>query len=324
MNRIPLYLLLCLGILMAGIAAAQPYPSRPIRLIVPFPPGGVADIMARTVGAKVADNTGQPVIVDNRAGASGIVGTDTVAKANPDGYTVLLANLPVMVINELTYSNLPYNAQRDFAPVTMLADQPYIVAITTRISANTLPEFIQQARQKPGQFTFGSASASTHLAGELFKGVTGIDMLHVPYKGSAPAITDLLGGQIALLIDPVITLLPLVQSKKLKALCVTAPKRATVAPDIPSYAEYGLKGLDMTSWQGIVAPARTPPAVVNALHEQIAKALKSPEVIERMQKAGVTPLGYGADEFRAFVKMEFTTWTGVAKRMKLVPQPLGN
>lgn len=305
-------------------AAAQTYPSRSLRIVVPFPPGGPADLMARIVSPKVSEGLGQPVIIDNRAGASAIIGSEIVAKANPDGYTLLLANLPVMAINSLTYTKLPYDPLRDYAPVTMLADQPYIIAIHPGIAAKDLPEFIRLARQPGNKFTFGSASSSTMLCGELFKLVTGTDMLHVPYKGSAPAINDLLGGQITLLIDPVITLAQHAASGRIRALAVTAPQRSKAAPQVPSYTEYGLKDLDMTSWQGIVAPAGTPRPVVERLHGEFARALKQPEVMERMNAQGVTALGYGADEFRAFVKKEFDRWSDVARRIKLKPTPIGN
>jgi len=303
-------------------AMAQDYPTRPVRIIVPFPAGGVADIMARIVGQRISEGFAQPVIVDNRAGASAIIGSEMVAKATPDGYTVLLANLPVMAINSLTYDKLPYDPLRDFAPVTLLSDQPYIIAIHPGVPAKDLPAFIQLAKQKPGQFTFGSASSSTMLCGELLKLVGGFDMLHVPYKGSAPAINDLLGGQITLLIDPVITLAPHAAAGKLRALAVTASKRSNAAPQVPSYTEFGLKNLDMTSWQGIVAPAGTPRPVIDRLHAGIAKALKQPDTVDRLNKQGVTPLGQPSAEFRAFVKREFDRWSDVARRIKLERTPL--
>ena len=311
------------ALLFATPSFAQPYPTRAIRIVVPFPAGGVADIMARIVGQKIGEGFGQRVIVDNRAGASAIIGSELVARATPDGYTLLLANLPVMAINSLTFSKLPYDPLRDFAPVTMLSDQPYIIAIHPGVAAKDLPEFIRLARQKPGQFTFGSASSSTMLCGELFKLVTGIDMLHIPYKGSAPAINDLLGGQITLLIDPVITLAPHAASGRIRALAVTASKRSNAAPQVPSYTELGLKDLDMTSWQGIVAPTGTPSAVIERLHTEIARALKSPDTIERLTAQGVTPLGYPSREFRAFVKKEFDRWSDVARKIKLQQTPVG-
>jgi len=310
--------------LVPATAAAQTYPARALRIVVPFPAGGVADIMARTVGQKLAEGFGQPVIVDNRAGASAIIGSEIVARATPDGYTLLLANLPVMAINSITFTKLPYDPLRDYAPVTMLSDQPYIIAIHASIPAKDLPDFIRVAKQQPGKFTFGSASSSTMLAGELFKLVAGIDMTHVPYKGSTPAINDLLGGQITLLIDPVITLAPHAAGGRIRALAVTQVQRSKAVPNVPSYSEYGLKGLDMTSWQGIVAPTGTPQTVVDRLHAEIARALKQPDVLERLAAQGVTPLGLPSTEFRAFVKKEFDRWSDVARRIKLKPTPVGS
>lgn len=305
----------------AAVAQAG-YPAKQVRIVVPFPAGGVADIVARSIGARLADQIKQPVLVENRAGASAIIGTEYVAKSVPDGYTLLLANLPVMSINSIAYTKLPYDPLKDFAPISMVTDQPYIIAINPSIPAKDLKEFIALAKQKPGEFTHGSASSSTHLATELFKINTGIKMLHIPYKGSAPAITDLVGGQITMLIDPVITLGPFSKSGKLKALAVTDSKRSPAVPDVPSYTEFGLKDLNMTSWQGLVAPTGTPKPILEKLHAEIVKVLATPEVIEQMKAQGVTPVGSSPEAFTAFVKQEFTRWSKVAADVKFERQSL--
>ncbi|MEO8247819.1 MAG: tripartite tricarboxylate transporter substrate binding protein [Burkholderiales bacterium] len=303
----------------ATAASAQDFPSKPIHVVVPFPAGGVADLVVRTVAQKLAENVKQAVVVDNKPGASGIIGTEFVAKAPADGYTLLLANLPVMSINELQYSDLAYSAARDFTPVVLLTDQPYIIAASNALPVTKMDEFIALAKQKPDELTFGSASSSTYLAGELFKLRASIQMTHVPYKGSAPAINDLLGGHINLLLDPVITLLPHVKAGKVRALAVTSESRIESAPDIPSYREVGLKDMNITSWQGIVAPAATPPAIVGKLNEEFNRALKSPEVAARLKQQGVAVLGGTAKQFADFVGEENARWAALAKQANFLP-----
>lgn len=227
-----------------------------------------------------------------------------------------------MSINSIACTSLPYDPRKDFVPISMIADQPYIIAVSTSVPAKNLSEFVALAKSKPGELSHGSASSSTHLAGELFKQRAGIKMLHVPYKGSAPAINDLIGGQITMLIDPVITLLPHVRSGKLKALAVTSAKRSPVAPDIPSYSEYGLTDLDMTSWQGLVAPAGTPREIVDKLHAEIVKALQTQDVKEKFSAAGVIPVGSSPAEFAAFAQKEFDRWSQVADAVKFERVPL--
>ncbi|AZG10948.1 tripartite tricarboxylate transporter substrate binding protein [Pigmentiphaga sp. H8] len=308
-----------LALSCAAGAHAASFPSKMIHLVVPFPPGGVADLVTRTVGQKVAQDIGQPVVVDNKPGASGIIGAEHVARAAPDGYTLLVANLPVLSINELQYSDLPYSASRDFTPVVMLADQPYIIAAKPGLPVADLAAFTRLAKQKPGALTFGSASSSTYLAGELFNARAGTRMTHVPYKGSAPAINDLLGGHIDLLLDPVITLLPHARAGKIQALAVTSPTRIDIAPEIPTYKEAGLEGLDITSWQGIVAPAATPREVVETLNAAFNRALKSPEVAARLKEQGVSVKGGSAAQFAAFVEGENQRWAKLAREVGFQP-----
>lgn len=301
-------------------ASAQTYPNKPVHIVVPFPPGGVADLVARTVGQKVSAGLKQPVVIENRSGASAIIGTEYVARAPADGYTLLLANLPVMSINALQYTELPYSASKDFVPVIMLADQPYIIALSPSIAATRMQDFVALARKNPDAFSFGSASSSTFLAGELFKQRAQIRMTHVPYKGSAPAINDLLGGHISLILDPVITLAPHVKAGKLTALAVTSSKRIDIAPDIPSYREMGLKDMDITSWQGIVAPARTPKAIIDRLNAEFDQALKSPDIIARLKEQGVTPVGGTAESFDKFIQAENKRWSTLARQVNFKPE----
>ena len=306
---------------ICNYASAQSYPSKPIHIVVPFPPGGVADLVVRTVGQKVSEGVKQPVIIDNKPGASAIIGSEFVARAPADGYTLLLANLPVMSINELQYTDLPYSPSKDFAPVIMLADQPYIIAASHSLKASNMKEFIALAHERPQALSFGSASSSTFLAGELFKQRAQIKMTHVPYKGSAPAINDLLGGHISLILDPVITLLPHVKAGKLNALAVTSSKRIDIAPDIPSYTELGLKDMDITSWQGIVAPAKTPKDIIKTLNDEFNRALQSPEVVARLKEQGVTPVGGTTEHFGSFVQKENARWSALATQVNFKPGP---
>lgn len=296
------------------------YPEKPIRLIVPFPPGGVADMIARSVGQKVGENIGQPIIIENKAGASAAIGSSYVARSAPDGYTLLLANLPVMAINDLQFSKLPYDAQKDLEPIIMLADQPYIIAVHPSLGVNTMAELIAKAIKTPGEVTFGSASSSTHLAGELLNMRANIEMTHIPYKGSAPAINDLVGGHIDLLLDPVITLLPQIKAGKLIALAVTAPERVEIAPEIPSYVEAGLTDMDITSWQGLVAPIGTPKDVIERLNTEFNAALKDSAVIKQLKQQGVTPVGGTADDFTQFVQKERNRWGDIAKQANFMPE----
>jgi len=299
-------------------AQAAGFPDGPIHLVVPFPPGGVADTVARTIGQELARDIGQPVLIDNRPGASGMIGAEFVARAKPDGHTLLLANLPVMSINAIQFPDLPYSASRDFLPVILLTDQPYIIAARLGL-ASDMAQFLALARRDPGKLTFGSASSSTHLAGELFNARAQTTMTHIPYKGSAPAINDLLGGHIDVLLDTVIGLAPHVKAGKIQALAVTAPTRIDTVPDIPTYQEAGLVDLNITSWQGIVAPAGTPANVIAALNVMFDRALKSPAVAARMRAQGVTVRGGSAPQFAAFIAGENQRWSQLAREIGFKP-----
>jgi tripartite-type tricarboxylate transporter receptor subunit TctC len=303
-------------------AWAQAFPSRPLRLVVPFPAGGVGDLMARSVSDKLSEALRQPVIVDNRAGASAIIGSEYVAKADPDGHTLLVASLPVLSINQLQFTSLPYSAEKDFQPVVLLANQPYLIAVHPSVPASTLQEFIALAKKEPGKYSFGSSSSSIYLATELLSTRAGIKMTHIPYKGSAPALNDVLGGHINLLLETFSTIWPNARTGKLKALAITAPARSDLAPTVPSYTEAGLKDMNITSWQAIMAPARTPRAVIDTLNAAFNKALAAPEVIERMKQSGAVPMGGNAQAAGNFIRHETALWRSIAKQVNLVPGPM--
>ena len=305
----------------AAGAGAQDFSSRPIRLVVPFPPGGVADSIARIVSHKVSTQLPVAVVVDNRAGASGMIGAELVARARPDGHTLLLANLPVMTINSLQYSNLSYEPAQ-FAAIIMLTDQPYIVAIHPAIPAKTLREFIDLARQQPDRFTYGTSSSSMFLATELLKKIGDFNLTHVPYKGAGPALNDLLGGHISFLIGADITLAPHVRAGKLRGLAITASKRSQTVPDIPTAAESGVAGFEITSWQGIVGPTGMQPSAIERLNAEFNQALRSPEVGAQMQKQGVSIVGGSPAQFSRFVAQEARLWGGIARDAKLAREKL--
>lgn len=319
MKKILSSLLCSAAVLVSPALFAQPFPSKPIKLVVPFPAGGVGDLVARTLSTRLAANLGQPVIVDNRAGASAIVGSEYVARAEPDGYTLLVASLPVLSINPLQFKNLPYTPEKDFVPVALVANQPYLVGVHPSVPANNLGELIALAKKKPGTLNFGSSSSSIYLATELLNSRAGIQLNHVPYKGSAPALNDLLGGHIDVLLETFSTLWPQVSTGKLKALAITAPKRSDIAHDVPTYVEAGLKDLDITSWQAIMAPAGTPKPVVDALNAAINKAVQSPDVIESFKRNGVTPQSDTPAGAASFIARESKLWSSIARQVNMVP-----
>jgi tripartite-type tricarboxylate transporter receptor subunit TctC len=308
------------GLVSAASGAwSQSFPAKPVHLVVPFPAGGVGDLMARNVGPKLSEALGQPVIVDNKAGASAIIGSEYVARSEPDGYTLLVASLPVLSINPLQFSTLPYSPEKDFQAVALLANQPYLIAVHPSVPANTLQEFIALAKKDPGKYSFGSSSSSIFLATELLSTRAGIKMNHVPYKGSAPALNDLLGGHVQFLLETFSTIWPQARTGKLKALAITAPARSDLAPSVPSYTEAGLKDMNITSWQAVMAPAATPRPVIEALNAAFNKALAAPEVIERMKQSGAAPMGGTSQAASAFIGHETELWRSIAKQVNLVP-----
>jgi len=310
----------------AGAAAialptwAQNYPAKPIQLVVPFPAGGVTDLVSRIVAARLGTELGQSVIVDNRAGASGVIGSGFAAKAAPDGYTLLMGNISTLAVNAATFAQLPYDPVQSFTPVSMVAIQPLVIAVHPDVPAHTLAELIALAKAKPGVLNFGTAGSSIQLAVELFDSMAGIRMVHVPYKGSAPAITDLIGGQVQVLFDPISTLYPQAQSGKVRALAVSTAERSPTAPKLPTVAESGLPGYDVSSWQGIVVPHGTPSAIVERLHAALAKVLAMPEVKTQLAKEGATASPSSSKDFSAFIGSEIGRWKKVAIQANIKPE----
>ena len=321
MNPKPLFRRHWLAVAAAGLAAvafgarAEPYPSRPIRLMVPFPPGGPTDVLARIVAPRLAERLGQVVIVDNKPGASGMVGADAVAKAAPDGYT-LLVNASIHVINPSLYPKQPYDAIADFAPVSNLADVPLVLTVNPKVPAKSVKELVALARSAKTPLAFASAGNATsqHLSGEAFKVAAGIDLLHVPYKGSAPALTDLIGGQVQLMFDSLPSSMPFVKSGAIRPLAVTTSRRSLALPDVPTLAESGYPAFSISTWYGVWAPAATPPAIVQRLSSEIAAVVRLPEVRAQFEKLGAEPVGNTPAEFSAFAKAELVKWSGIVKQ----------
>ena len=306
---------IAIAAILSFAAHAQPYPSKAIRFVVPYPAGGPLDTVARLLGQKVSESTRQPVIVDNKPGAGGNIGADAVAKSPPDGYTVLMGAVATHAINPTLYSSIPYDAVKDFIPVTQVASTPNVLVVNPSVPAANVRDFIAYARANPGKLNFGSGSTGSagHLAGELFKTMAGVDMTHVPYKGAAPAMTDLIGGQIQLMFDNLASSLAQVRAGKVKALAVTTAKRSALAPELPTIAESGLPGFDISTWFGIFVPAGTPREVVDRLHAEFVKALAAPEVREKMVNLGAEPVGNKPEEFAAYIRTEADKYARVIK-----------
>jgi len=303
-------------------AHAQPaYPQKPIRLVVPFPPGGGTDILARLFGQKMSETLGQQIIIDNRGGAGGTLGTDIAAKAAPDGYTLILVS-GSHAINPGLYQKLPYDSVSDFAPITQIATSPGILVVNPSLPVKSVKDLIALARAKPGQINYASAGSGTppHLAGELFKVMAKIDMVHVPYKGNAPAFTDVIGGQVSLIFPTMPSAMPFIKSGKLRPIAVTSAKRSPAAPDIPTIAESGLPGYEATSWYGILAPARTPPQIVARLHEVLVSVIGAPDMKDKLAAQGLDPVGNTPQQFAAVIKSEIAKWAKVVKASGAKPE----
>ncbi len=308
-----------LGLAMAvatSQAFGQAWPTKPIKWIVPFAPGGTTDILARTIGEKLSVALGQPVIVENKPGAGGGLGADFVAKAAPDGYTILGGTISTNAINASLYKDLPYDPVKDFIPITLIARVPNMLVVNNDVPAKNVAELIALMKKNPGKYTFASSGNGTsqHLSGELFKGIAGVDMQHIPYKGSPPALQDVMGGAVTMTFDNITTAWPLAKGGKLRALGVTTAKRSPAAPDVPTLAEAGLVGYEIGSWQGVFAPAGTPPDIVKRLNTEIVKIINLPEVKEKLLVLGAEPVGNSSEEFTLFVKAEVVKWGDVVKK----------
>jgi len=304
-----------LVLIIATAASAQSYPDKSVRMVVPFAAGaGSNDIMARLVAQKLSDALGQQFVVDNRPGASGIIGTDIVAKAPPDGYTVLMMSL-TFTVNPSLFSKLPYDTVRDLIPVTMVASAPLMLVVHPSVPAKSVTEFIAYAKANPGKLNFGSGGPGTtpHLAGEMIKTMAGIQVTHIPYKGGAPALTDLVAGQIQFMCENIPGTLPFAKSGKLRALAVTDLKRSPLLPELPTLDEAGLKGYQIVGWNGLFVPAGTPQPIVNRLNAEVVKALALPDVKDRLATLGADAVGDTPQHFAVFIKAEIPKWAKVVK-----------
>jgi tripartite-type tricarboxylate transporter receptor subunit TctC len=301
-------------VLTASAARADNYPSRPIKLIVPYAAGGGADSVARIVAKRVSDTIGQPIVIENRTGAGSIIGTEAVQRAEPDGYTLLLGQSGPISINPAIYKNLRYDPVKDFAPVTMTTAYPYILVVSPKLPAKTLQEFIALSKSKPGEFNYGTTGigAANHLVSELFNGKTGLTMTHIPYRGTALAVTDLIAGQVTMVFADPISALAHIQAGTLRALAVTSKERSPVAPDVPTVAESGYPGFDAIAWHGILAPARTPPAIIKNLNDEFASALRDPETKALLEKQAMQAVGNSPEDFAAFIQQDIAIWKEVA------------
>ncbi|HET7033335.1 MAG TPA: tripartite tricarboxylate transporter substrate binding protein [Casimicrobiaceae bacterium] len=310
---------------LAGIAAiavatsseAQTpvYPTKPIRLVVPFPPGGATDIIARAVAQKLSETWGQSIVVDNRPGAGGNIGTELVAKAAPDGYTLEMGTVGTHAINASLYAKIPFDNVKDFAPIILVAGVPNVLEVTPSLPVNSVQELIAYAKANPGKLNFASSGNGTsiHLSGELFKVMTGVQMTHVPYKGSAPALQDLIAGQVQLMFDNLPPSLPQIKGGKLRALAVTSATRAPALPDVPTVAESGLPGFEASSWFGLLAPVGTPPAIIAKINAEVAAWLASPEGKEKLASIGANAAGGSPGDFARHIQAETAKWAKVVK-----------
>ena len=311
-----LYWTTAIALACAGAPAfAQDFPRRPLRMVVPWAPGGAADILARTLSLKMSEHWNHQVVVDNRPGANGIIGTELAARAPADGYTVLMgATGPNSVLPSLV-AKLPYDALRDFAPISLVATTTYVLSVHPSLAVSSVKDLIAYAKTRPGQLTFGSPGAGTpnHLSGEMFKAATGIDMQHVPYKGSALVITDVMGGQITLAFENIAPVLPIIKSGKLRALAISASKRSALLADVPTVAESGFPGFQAVGWFGVLAPAGTPALTITRLNQETVRILKLADVRERLLGLGMEIFGSTVEEFAAFEKSEIEKWAKVVK-----------
>ncbi|MBN8988984.1 MAG: tripartite tricarboxylate transporter substrate binding protein [Rhizobiales bacterium] len=307
-------LLVVLGALLSGGGAtAQDYPSRPVKIVVPFPAGGSNDIIARILAQKLGERTGQTFLIENRGGAGGNIGSDAVATSEADGYTLLLTAPPPLTINAALYKNLPYDPAKAFAPIALVASVPIVLAVHPAVEASNIMELIALAKAKPGTLNFGSSGngSTNHLAGELLKSMTGINIVHLPYRGAAPAMNDLIAGHIPMMFDNIPAVLPQVQGKAIKAIAVAGAKRAAALPDVPTIAESGVPGFEASAWFGLVAPAKTPAPVLAKLESEVDAILKMPDVQKRFTELGAEPGSISGTAFGQFLAEETAKWTKI-------------
>ena len=319
MNCLSLLLRFAAGIaamcLVAGVAVAQPYPNKPLRLVVPFGPGGSNDIVGRILAQKMAENLGQPVVVDNRPGAGGMVGTDSVVRSTPDGYTIMIGATSTIAANVGLYPKRGFDPLKHLTPITQIAEGSFLMAVPASSPAKSVREFIELARAKPGQLNYGTSGrgSSMHLMGEMFKTMAQVDMVHVPYKAGGPAIADLAVDRVQLLYSDLAALLPFVKSGQVRALAVTTPKRSALLPDLPTMSEAGVPGYDATSWYGLLGPAGLPRDMVLRLNGELARILHSAEIKERFASMGIEPVTGTPEQFAGYIREQVVKWSAVAK-----------
>jgi len=313
LNPFRIVVLVLAYVLLPQAALAQAWPAKPIRFIVSFPPGGSADIIARTLAQKLSESLGQQVLADNRPGAGGNIGVDLAAKSAPDGYTIVLGAAGAIAINQSLMGSLPYDPQKDLAPIALLATIPIVLAVNPATAAGSVRELIVLAKAKPLAFASAGNGTAMHLAGELFKLKAGVDLQHVPYKGSGPAVTDLMGGQVPVAFVDLSSALPHIRSGKVRALAVASGKRTITAPEIATIAESGIPGYDAVGWFGLFAPAGTPREIVNKLNAEVQRIMQLPEVRDRALAAGAEPAAGTPEEFAAYIRTEIPKWAEVVK-----------
>jgi tripartite-type tricarboxylate transporter receptor subunit TctC len=308
---------------MSGVPAmAQTYPSKPIRLVIPFTPGGSTDILGRVVGQSLTEAWGQQVVLDNRAGAGGAIGAEAAARAAPDGYTLFMGHVGTLAVNPALYPKLPYDPIKDFAPITLIAMVTNVLVVHPDVPAKTVQELIALARSKPRQLNYGSGGqgSAAHLAVEYFKLMTKTDIVHIPYKGTVPAVTDLLAGRIALTMTGLPPLLPQIKAGKIRALAVATAKRVPQLPNVPTIAESGVPGFEATQWYGLLAPAGTPREIIDKVHAEIARALTRAEVKKRLETDGADPISMTPAEFAALIKSEIARWGRVIREAAITAE----
>ena len=320
MNRLSRVVLAVGACLFSAPAFTQhDYPNRPIRMIVPYPPGGPTDIMGRLTSEVLARRLGQNVVVDNRVGAATAIGAEMAARSPADGYTVLVSSETTFAVTPALKARLPYDPQRDFAPISQLTTQPYVLAVSPSLPVTSVSQLVAHAKSNPGKLTYGSAGSGSanHLAGEMFKYVAGIDAVHVPYKGNGPAIVDLIGGQIAYMLGSISSLYPHASTKKLRLLGVASARRTPSAPEIPTFAEAGMPGYQVSGWNCIVAPRGTPPQIVKRLNAEIVAGFSQPDVLERLRKQSIEPAAGTPEQLAAFIQSELARYRKLIRTVGL-------
>ena len=309
--------LVALPVLAHAQGAAQPYPNKPVRIVVPYTTGGTNDVMARLLGQKLSEAWGQPVVVDNKPGAAGNIGAAEVARAVADGYTLLLTNINITSMNPALMQNMPFEPQKDFAPITLLGTTSLVLAVNPQVPAKNIEELLKLLRAKPGRLSYASSGAGSpqHMSAEMFKAVTHTSMVHIPYRGAAPALTDVVAGQVDLTFGVINQVLPHVRSGRLRALAVTSSKRLPGVPELPTLDESGVKGYESEVWLGLAAPSNTPATIIDKINQDVRKAMAQPDVVSKLSAQGIEPLVSTPDEMRQRAAHDLQRWTAIIKKM---------